>query len=128
MKEIEELLQEQSRIQKNEAVQERGSKDMTNKDFQEKLLQYGCLARNNKLEESAKLSFELIQSFMAINKESKMLPLTKEQREEFEKLSKPLIKFLNDNLDPHCKIIIECDYAEILSGLCGIPTDEFIKD
>lgn len=72
--------------------------------------------------------FTLSQSDNKTMKENKMLLLTKEQREEFEKLSKPLIKFLNDNLDTHCKIIIECDSTEIVSGLCAIQTDEFIKD
>lgn len=54
--------------------------------------------------------------------------LSKEQIAEFEKLAKPLIKYLNDNCDPHCQIIVECDSAQILSGLAGINTDEFIKD
>jgi hypothetical protein len=47
---------------------------------------------------------------------------------EFEKLSKPLIEFLNDNFNPHTKILITDDNAEILSGECSIHTKEFIKD
>lgn len=54
--------------------------------------------------------------------------LNKEEFVEFEKLSKPLIKFLNDYCDPHCQIIIECDCAQLLSGVATINTVEFIKD
>lgn len=54
--------------------------------------------------------------------------LTREQVNELEKLAKPLMKFLCDNCNPHAKIIIECDRAEILSGSASIMTDEFIKD
>jgi len=54
--------------------------------------------------------------------------LSKEQLDEFELLAKPLIKFINDNSNPHTQIIIDCNSAQILSGLAGINTDEFIKD
>ena len=57
-----------------------------------------------------------------------MTAISVEQRKEFEELSKPLIKWLNDNMNPHCKIIIECDSAELISGEYCFPTDEFIKD
>jgi hypothetical protein len=49
-------------------------------------------------------------------------------REEFEALSKPLIKFLNDNFNPHSKIIIEPDGAEVVSGEMSVRTQEFILD
>jgi hypothetical protein len=47
---------------------------------------------------------------------------------EFVNLSKPLIKYLNDNFNPHTKIIIEADGAEIVSGEMSYRTEEFIKD
>lgn len=47
---------------------------------------------------------------------------------EFEELAKPLIKFLCDNYNPHARIIISLDSAELLSGEMGLHTNEFIKD
>ena len=54
--------------------------------------------------------------------------MTKEQIAELNTASKPLIKFLNDHCNPHAKVIVECDGAELLSGSVGIKCDEFIKD
>jgi len=54
--------------------------------------------------------------------------LKKEQIKEFEQLSKPLVKWLNENGNPHSMIVIECDGARVYSGECGIPIPEFIKD
>ena len=57
-------------------------------------------------------------------------PSTLERKimEEFEKLAKLLIKYLNENHNPHTSIIITTDSAEILEGAKGFTTDEFIKD
>lgn len=54
--------------------------------------------------------------------------VSREQMENLRELSKPLVKFLNDNFDPHAVIVIETDRARILSGECSIPITEFIKD
>lgn len=54
--------------------------------------------------------------------------LSNEQINEFEKLAKPLIKWINDNCNPHSKIIIDCSSAGVSSGVCTINTEEFIKD
>ena len=51
-----------------------------------------------------------------------------EKINEFEILVKPLIKFLNDNANPHAIIIVETGGARILSGVAGVVTDEFIHD
>jgi hypothetical protein len=53
--------------------------------------------------------------------------LTAEKRNEFQELSKPLIKWLNDNTDPHAVIIIEPDMARLFSGEIGFPTQEYIR-
>lgn len=53
---------------------------------------------------------------------------TKEKRDEFIKLAEPLIKFLNDNTNPHTTIIISTNHAEVLSGEMAHRTDRFIKD
>lgn len=49
-------------------------------------------------------------------------------KKEFERLAKPLIKFLNDNYNPHTKIIVDCTSAELVSGEMSTYTEEFIKD
>lgn len=47
---------------------------------------------------------------------------------EFEKLAKPLIKYLNDHFHPHVKIIIDGTSAEIVEGQMAFTTEEYIKD
>ena len=47
---------------------------------------------------------------------------------EFAALVKPLIKYLNDNDYVHSKIIIDCEYAELVMGELSFNTNEFIKD
>jgi hypothetical protein len=42
--------------------------------------------------------------------------------------AKPLIKYLNNNYHPHCKIIVECDSVEVVEGVEVSVTREFIKD
>lgn len=54
--------------------------------------------------------------------------MTEKQMAEFETLAKPLVKWLNENGSPHSVIIIETDGARVLSGECGVPITEFIKD
>ncbi len=50
------------------------------------------------------------------------------QREEFENLTKPLIKYLNGLSHPHMSIIITTDSAVIVEDLMSTGTVEFIKD
>lgn len=54
--------------------------------------------------------------------------IAKEQRDQFKVLAKPLIKFLNDNCNPHASIIITCDTAEVLYGETAFYTKEYIRD
>lgn len=56
------------------------------------------------------------------------MALTEKQRKEFEKLSKKLIKFLNEHFHPHTHIIIDQTSAELSYGEFAIRTDEFVKD
>ena len=51
-----------------------------------------------------------------------------EKREEFKELSRPLIKWLNDNYHPHVKIIIDPTSAELVEGLMSFCTVDYIKD
>jgi len=54
--------------------------------------------------------------------------MTEEQQKEFEKLTNPLIKFINDHGHPHMTIIIDNSSAELLSGEMCHRTEEFWKD
>jgi len=54
--------------------------------------------------------------------------VTKEQMEQFEALARPLVKFLNDNCDPHAEIVVDSTSARLLSGECSVPITEYVKD
>ena len=54
--------------------------------------------------------------------------LTEEQKKDFEKVSKPLIKFLAENFHPHVTAIVINNRAEILEGFASIEKNEYIKD
>jgi hypothetical protein len=48
--------------------------------------------------------------------------------EEFEKAVRPLMKWVAENYDPHTKILISYDKAEILQEKMGLPTEDYIQD
>lgn len=54
--------------------------------------------------------------------------MSKIERDEFEELVKPLIKFLNDRGHPHMKIIVNTGGAELIEGLIGMTAEEFYLD
>jgi hypothetical protein len=47
--------------------------------------------------------------------------ITKKSFEELAVLAKPLQDWLMDNFNPHCKIEIDCQGVEVLSGEIHIP-------
>lgn len=51
-----------------------------------------------------------------------------EESQSFEEAVKPLIKWMNDNANPHAIIVVEVDSAVLYSGERAVVTDEFIKD
>jgi len=54
--------------------------------------------------------------------------LTEEQRKEFEELSRPLIKWMNDNMHPHAHIVLDNTRAELSEGICAFGTEDYLKD
>jgi len=56
------------------------------------------------------------------------MTVTEKQRNEFEAVCKPVIKWLNDNCHPHVTVVITTGFAELSEGVCAFPCDEFIKD
>ena len=54
--------------------------------------------------------------------------ITKEQMLSFEKVARPLIKWLNDNRHPHVTAIITSTSAEIMERIAAFPITDYIKD
>lgn len=46
----------------------------------------------------------------------------------FKDVVKPVIKWLNENANPHALVIVNATSAELLSGEIGFNTEEFLKD
>lgn len=54
--------------------------------------------------------------------------MTEAQTEEFDKLAKQLIEWLCNNCHPHTTVIVTSTTAELVEGVRGIQTTEFVKD
>lgn len=54
--------------------------------------------------------------------------LNDKQRAEFEVVTRPVIKWLNENCHPHVSVVIEPARAELLEGVCAYPTQDYIRD
>ncbi|EFD1997024.1 hypothetical protein ACV0NV_003497 [Klebsiella pneumoniae] len=54
--------------------------------------------------------------------------VNKARRSSFENVVKPVIKWLNENANPHTSVSIDATSAQLLTGEIGIHTEEFIKD
>lgn len=50
------------------------------------------------------------------------------QRALFHEAAKPLIKYINEHGNPHMKVLVDCDSAELLSGDMVIEDASFILD
>ena len=56
------------------------------------------------------------------------MALSQTQQAEFEQLSRPLMQFLSDNLNPHTFIKIDSVQSLIVEGVANFYTEEYIKD
>jgi len=54
--------------------------------------------------------------------------LSREQSDEFRKVSIPLIEFLSRVCDPHAIAIVDSDSARLMGGVCGGPSLELCVD
>ncbi|HAV2259838.1 TPA: hypothetical protein JHK42_004990 [Raoultella ornithinolytica] len=54
--------------------------------------------------------------------------VNKARSSSFEDVVKPVIKWLNENANPHASVSIDATSAQLLTGEIGIHTEEFIKD
>jgi len=80
------------------------------------------------LEKELKLRAILKENGYGPKQKEKRMMLSEEKTKELEELCKPLVKFLNENLNPHAKIIVTPSGAELVKAVIGIPIKEFIKD
>jgi len=51
-----------------------------------------------------------------------------ERRKEFEELTRPLIKWMNENYHPMTTVNVSCTHAELAEGLIAFVTNDYIKD
>lgn len=54
--------------------------------------------------------------------------INKARSSSFEEVVKPVIKWLNENANPHASVIVDVTNATLLTGEIGFRTEEFIKD
>lgn len=54
--------------------------------------------------------------------------MTEDQKAEFEKITRPVIEWLNHNGNPHMTIIIEPTSAVLFSGEVGYTTLDYVQD
>lgn len=50
------------------------------------------------------------------------------KQKSFEEAAKPLMKWLNENANPHSTVIVTPTNAELLSGEMCIYTEQFLED
>ena len=70
---------------------------------------------------ASKLEFDVID-----DKRGAAMP--DEKYQSFKEAAEPLIKWLNENANPHAVVVVEPDNAVLYSGEISHPTNEFIKD
>jgi hypothetical protein len=56
------------------------------------------------------------------------MAVTPEQQQQMLEAANPLIKWMAENVNPHCKAIVENNNVELLEGIATQGTDEFLKD
>lgn len=54
--------------------------------------------------------------------------VNKARSSSFEDVVKPVIKWLNENANPHASVIVDVTNATLFTGEIGVYTEEFIKD
>ena len=56
------------------------------------------------------------------------MTITEEQRKQMLELAKPLIKWLNENCNPHCELKVDQNTALLLEGIAAVQTNEYLRD
>lgn len=69
-----------------------------------------------------------VQKCRAVMGDCHVADVNKARSSSFEDVVKPVIKWLNENANPHASVTVDCTSAQLLTGEIGIHTEEFIKD
>ena len=56
------------------------------------------------------------------------MTITQEQQQQMLEAAKPLIKWMNDNCNPHCSAQVDQNSVELSEGVAANITSEFLKD
>lgn len=56
------------------------------------------------------------------------MTITTKQQNELLEAAKPLIKWLNENVHPHCSVHVDQTDVELHEGIVRLRTTEFVKD
>ncbi len=56
------------------------------------------------------------------------MTISDKQSAEMLEAAKPLLKWLNDNCHPHCRIIIDPDTVELVESAAVNKCSEFLRD
>ena len=54
--------------------------------------------------------------------------LNEQQRKEFEEVTRPVMKWLNDNCHPHVSVVVAPTSAELSEGVVAVRTNDYIHD
>ena len=54
--------------------------------------------------------------------------LTEIQRSNMKEAAKPLVKWLNENCNPHVRVIVGYDAAQVIEDITSVGIEEFIQD
>lgn len=54
--------------------------------------------------------------------------MTEEQQQEFERVTRPVIKWLNDNCNPHVAVIIDPVSAVLHEAEIAYTTEDYLHD
>lgn len=52
----------------------------------------------------------------------------RERAKDFERIVRPVIEWMNENCHPHTKAIIDCTSGELVEGVIGFTTEDYLKD
>lgn len=58
----------------------------------------------------------------------KGLEITKEQMDELLEASKPLMRWLSDNVNPHASVVVDSASAELQAGIALVRDTGYLKD
>ena len=56
------------------------------------------------------------------------MTLNEEQTKQLSEAARPLMKFLNENCNPHCTVLVETNTVELVTGVCKRTNNEFVTD